>query len=102
MKFGFYLPNQGPTARPEPLAAIAKKGDELGFYCMVAGDHILVPDVIDSPYPYTVGGVFHPVGFLEYRLWLLLPGASLRLPQKGIWAMYARRAENPAIRLGLR
>lgn len=58
MKFGFYLPNHGPTARPEPLAAIARKGDELGFYCMVAGDHILVPDEIDSPYPYTVGGQF--------------------------------------------
>jgi probable F420-dependent oxidoreductase len=58
MKFGFYLPNHGPTARPEPLAAIARKGDELGFYCMVAGDHILVPDSIDSPYPYTVGGEF--------------------------------------------
>jgi probable F420-dependent oxidoreductase len=58
MKFGFYLPNNGPNARPEPLAAIAKKGDELGFECMVAGDHILVPDQINSPYPYTVGGEF--------------------------------------------
>jgi probable F420-dependent oxidoreductase len=58
MKFGFYLPNHGPAARPEPLAAIARKGDELGFYCMVAGDHILVPDNIESPYPYTVGGEF--------------------------------------------
>jgi alkanesulfonate monooxygenase SsuD/methylene tetrahydromethanopterin reductase-like flavin-dependent oxidoreductase (luciferase family) len=58
MKFGFYLPNNGPTARPEPLAEIARRGDELGFYCMVAGDHILVPDDIDSPYPYTIGGQF--------------------------------------------
>lgn len=66
MKFGFYLPNQGPTARPEPLAAIAQKGDELGFYCMVAGDHILVPESIDSPYPYTVGGVFPGGGTGEY------------------------------------
>jgi probable F420-dependent oxidoreductase len=58
MKFGFYLPNNGSTARPEPLTEIARRGDELGFYCMVAGDHILVPDDIDSPYPYTVGGQF--------------------------------------------
>jgi probable F420-dependent oxidoreductase len=58
MKFGFYLPNNGPTARPEPLAEIARRGDELGFYCMVAGDHILVPGDIESPYPYTVGGQF--------------------------------------------
>ena len=58
MKFGFYLPNHGPTARPEPLAAIAQQGDALGFYCMVAGDHILVPGSIDSPYPYTISGEF--------------------------------------------
>lgn len=58
MEFGFYLPNHGPNARPEPLAAIARRGDELGFYCMVAGDHILVPEDIESPYPYTVGGAF--------------------------------------------
>ena len=66
MKFGFYLPNQGATARPGPLATIAQKGDELGFYCMVAGDHILVPESIDSPYPYTVGGVFPGGGTGEY------------------------------------
>ncbi|PKB81543.1 MAG: hypothetical protein BZY88_06395 [SAR202 cluster bacterium Io17-Chloro-G9] len=58
MEFGFYLPNNGPTARPEPLAEIARRGDALGFHCMVAGDHILVPKTIDSPYPYTVGGEF--------------------------------------------
>lgn len=58
MKFGFYLPNNGPTARPEPLAEIAKTGDKAGFDCMVVGDHIIVPKSIDSPYPYTVGGEF--------------------------------------------
>ena len=58
MDFGFYLPSNGPTARPEPLAEIARRGDRLGFHCMVAGDHILVPKTIDSPYPYTVGGEF--------------------------------------------
>ena len=66
MRFGFYLPNSGPTARPEPLAAIARKGDELGFYCMVAGDHILVPREINSPYPYTADGSFHAGGAAEY------------------------------------
>lgn len=66
MRFGFYLPNSGPTARPEPLAAIARKGDELGFYCMVAGDHILVPREINSTYPYTADGRFHAGGAAEY------------------------------------
>ena len=66
MKFGFYLPNQGPTARPGPLAEIARRGDRLGYHCMVVGDHILVPKVIDSPYPYTVGGEFPSAGSGEF------------------------------------
>ncbi len=66
MRFGFYIPNSGPTARPEPLAAIATRGDELGFYCMVAGDHILVPREVNSIYPYTADGRFHGGGAAEY------------------------------------
>ena len=58
MKFGFYLPTSGPTARPEPLAQIAKRGDSLGFHSMVVADHIVQPRQIQSPYPYTVGGVY--------------------------------------------
>ena len=58
MQFGFYLPNNGPTARPDPLAEIARRGDALGYHCMVVGDHILVPKNIDSTYPYTVRGEF--------------------------------------------
>ena len=72
MRFGFYLPNSGPTARPEPLAAIARKGDELGFYCMVAGDHILVPKEVNSPYPYTADGRFHGGDAVEYMEQLTL------------------------------
>ncbi len=83
MHFGFYLPNHGPTARPEPLKAIAQLGDELGFYCMVAGDHILVPKQIESPYPYTIGGEFHGAGSGEYfeQLTLLtyLAGVTKRI-----------------------
>ena len=66
MQYGFYLPNHGPTAQPDPLADIAKRGDSLGFQYMVVGDHILVPRQIDSPYPYTVGGDFPPADSGEY------------------------------------
>ena len=72
MRFGFYLPNSGPTARPEPLSAIARKGDALGFYCMVAGDHILVPREVNSPYPYTADGRFHGGDAVEYMEQLTL------------------------------
>ena len=58
MRFGFYMPNSGPTAQPDALAEIARRGEELGFHCLVIGDHIIEPNWIQSPYPYTVGGEF--------------------------------------------
>jgi probable F420-dependent oxidoreductase len=66
LKFGFYLPNYGPTASPDPLLTIARRGDELGFECMVVGDHIVVPKGIASPYPYTLGGEFPAAATGEY------------------------------------
>ena len=56
MEFGFYLPNSGEGAQPDALASIAGLGDRLGFYCMVAPDHILMPRNVDSVYPYSVTG----------------------------------------------
>ena len=56
MEFGFYLPNSGEGAQPDALASIAQLGDRLGFYCMVAPDHILMPRQVDSVYPYSVTG----------------------------------------------
>lgn len=56
MEFGFYLPNSGDGARPEALSRIAQLGDRLGFYCMVAPDHILMPRQVNSVYPYSVTG----------------------------------------------
>ena len=56
MEFGFYLPNSGEGAMPDALASIARLGDRLGFYCMVAPDHILMPRQVDSVYPYSVTG----------------------------------------------
>ena len=56
MEFGFYLPNSGEGAQPEALSSIAQLGDRLGFYCMVAPDHILMPREVHSVYPYSVTG----------------------------------------------
>ena len=56
MEYGFYLPNSGAGAEPDALADIAKQGDRLGFYCMVMPDHILQPNQVDSPYPYSLTG----------------------------------------------
>lgn len=72
MRFGFYLPSSGPTAQPEALSAIARRGDELGFHCMMAGDHILVPREVNSPYPYTADGRFHGGNATEFMEQLTL------------------------------
>ena len=56
MEFGFYLPNSGEGAQPDALASIARLGDRLGYYCMVAPDHILMPRQVDSVYPYSITG----------------------------------------------
>ena len=56
MEFGFYLPNSGEGAQPDALASIARLGDRLGFTCMVAPDHILMPRQVESVYPYSLTG----------------------------------------------
>ena len=43
MKYGFALSGRGPLAEPDALAAIARRGDELGFEWILTGDHIVVP-----------------------------------------------------------
>ncbi|MDP6550344.1 MAG: LLM class F420-dependent oxidoreductase [Dehalococcoidia bacterium] len=59
MKYGFYTPNAGSTGgQPDSLAAIARQGDQLGFDYMVFPDHVVQPNGITSPYPYTVKGDF--------------------------------------------
>jgi probable F420-dependent oxidoreductase len=58
MKYGFTLPGRGPLATPDTLAAIAKRGEELGYHLLLFGDHIVVPRHIASPYPYTETGEF--------------------------------------------
>lgn len=58
MLYGFTLPGRGPLATPDQLVAIAKHGEELGYHSLMFGDHIVVPNSIASPYPYTETGEF--------------------------------------------
>jgi probable F420-dependent oxidoreductase len=58
MRYGFTLPGRGPLATPDNLAAIARRGEELGYQFVLFGDHIVVPRQIASPYPYTESGEF--------------------------------------------
>ena len=83
MNYGYYLPNSGPTATTENLITFARRGEELGFHCVVVGDHIIIPGNVASPYPYTVGGEFPGGATGEYleQLTLLsfLAGATERI-----------------------
>jgi probable F420-dependent oxidoreductase len=58
MQYGFTLPGRGPLATPDSLGTITRRGEELGYYMVLTGDHIVVPTQIDSPYPYTEDGTF--------------------------------------------
>ncbi|HEY7252062.1 MAG TPA: TIGR03619 family F420-dependent LLM class oxidoreductase [Methylomirabilota bacterium] len=58
MRYGFYLPTRGETARPDALEALVTRGEALGFASVVVADHVVFPVTIRSRYPYTVGGAF--------------------------------------------
>jgi probable F420-dependent oxidoreductase len=58
MQYGFTVPSRGPLSTPDSLRAIVQRGEELGYDFITTGDHILVPNNIVSPYPYTETGEF--------------------------------------------
>ena len=58
MEFGFGAPSRGPLASRENLVALAQKGEELGFDILSVSDHVVVPNDIDSIYPYNETGEF--------------------------------------------
>ena len=58
MEFGFGVPSRGPLASVENIIALAQKGEELGFEIVTVSDHVVVPNEIDSIYPYNETGEF--------------------------------------------
>ena len=58
MDFGFGLATSGPLAAPESIAAIARRGEDLGFGFVGVSDHVVIPRTIRSRYPYTVSGEY--------------------------------------------
>jgi len=58
VRYGFYLPTRGETARPEAIEAMVTRGEALGFSSVVIADHVVFPVTIRSRYPYTVSGAF--------------------------------------------
>jgi len=56
MKFGFTVPTRGPLATPDTIKRILQEGEALGFDFCSVNDHIVVPQTIDSTYPYSESG----------------------------------------------
>src|SRR5262245_26500422 len=56
MDFGLNLMTRGITGNPDGLLAMARRAEELGFAHVTANDHLVVPNRIASPYPYTPTG----------------------------------------------
>jgi len=62
VEYGFHLAVSGPSARPEHLINFARRGEELGFFCVAVADHIVIPGKIVSRYPYTASGEYPGAG----------------------------------------
>jgi len=58
MDFGFRVPTQDPVTTPNDLVAVAQRGEALGFGIISASDHIVIPRLIESRYPYSESGAF--------------------------------------------
>lgn len=58
MEYGFNIPARGPLANPDDIAALALRGEELGYAYALITDHIVIPRDIASRYPYTQTGSF--------------------------------------------
>jgi len=83
MNYGFYLPTRGPTSKPDDLAALVARAEELGFHSVMIADHVVFPTQVDSKYPYTVDGAF--------------PGQGDALEQLALMSFIAAKTE--ALRL---
>ena len=58
MRFGLHLPHLGRSASREVLRGFARAAEELGFDSLWVSDHVVVPRVVESRYPYNDSGEF--------------------------------------------
>ena len=58
MEFGFVMPSLGPMANKADITALAQYGETKGCNYLSAPDHIIIPEDIESTYPYSQTGEF--------------------------------------------
>jgi len=64
MEFGFTVPSGGPIASPGKIITLARRGEALGFGFLGVSDHVVLPNDIQSKYPYNPHGRY--LGSSEY------------------------------------
>ena len=85
MKFGLGFASSAGSD-PQSALAIARQAEASGFDSVWGGEHVIRPDQIASPYPYTADGK--------------MPGeAETPIPDPLIWLAYVAAAA-PSVRLG--
>jgi len=85
MKFGLAFASSVGTD-PQSALEICRRADAAGFESVWGGEHVIVPDTISSPYPYTEDGE--------------MPGESdTQIPDPLIWLAYVAAAA-PSLQLG--
>jgi probable F420-dependent oxidoreductase len=85
MKFGLAFASSVGTDSSSSLE-ICRKAEAIGFDSVWGGEHVIRPDEIESPYPYTADGE--------------MPGeAETSIPDPLIWLAYVAAAA-PTLRLG--
>jgi probable F420-dependent oxidoreductase len=58
MKFALHGIGTGSTVKPEPLAQVARKAEQLGYESLWVPEHLAVPVEMRTPYPYAPDGKF--------------------------------------------
>src|SRR5207248_7826558 len=68
LAIGCTLPISGTQLDPGALGGLAQAAEDLGYDSVWVADHVVVPERIDSAYPYSLDGAFHTrptAGYLE-------------------------------------
>ncbi len=63
MQFGLHLPASSFSVTSADLIRFARQAEALGFYCITVADHVIVPENLSVPYPYTVDGKYPGTGY---------------------------------------
>lgn len=56
MEVGVVIPNAGPKCTPHNVATVARWAEELGYHSLWVTDHVILPEHVESWYPYRSHG----------------------------------------------